>query len=91
MIHLNIYADCLRQAEPRTESRAVRASLTTGGTRIKKLHGCYVEVYGQYQVMLNIDGISVYTETYVTKDNDQIGQIYLGQEELKSVELVMTP
>ena len=33
--------------------------------------------------MLNVDGISIYTRTYVTTDSDQIGQIYLGEEELK--------
>ena len=73
----------LRQVEPRTESRAVRALLITVGPRTKKLHGPYVEVYGPYQLMLNVDGISIYTRTYVTTDNDQIGQIYLGEEELK--------
>ena len=83
LMHLDIYADYLRQGEPRTESRTVRALLTTGGTRIKKLHGRYVEVYGPYQTMLNVDGISIYIKTYVTRDSDQIGQIYLGQEELK--------
>ena len=49
----------------------------------KKLHGRYVEVYAPYQVMLNVDGISIYTRTYVTTDSDQMGQIYLGQEELR--------
>ena len=83
LMHLDTYADYLRQVEPRTESRAVRALLTTGGPRIKKLHGRYLEVYGPYQVMLNVDGISIYTRTYVTTDSDQIGQIYLGEEELK--------
>ena len=83
LMHLDTYADYLRQVEPRTESRAVRALLTTGGPRIKKLHGRYVEVYGPYQVMLNVDGISIYTRTYVITDSDQIGQIYLGEEELK--------
>ena len=83
LMHLDTYADYLRQLEPRTESRAVRALLTMGGPRIKKLHGRYVEVYGPYQVMLNVDGISIYTRTYVTTDSDQIGQIYLGEEELK--------
>ena len=34
-------------------------------------------------MMLNVDGISIYTRTYVTTVSDQIGQIYLGQEELK--------
>ena len=42
-----------------------------------------MEVYGPYQVMLNVDEISMYTRTYVTADSDQIGQIYLGEEELK--------
>ena len=83
MMHLDTYADYLRQVEPRTESRAVRALLTTGGPRTKKLHGRYLEVYGPYQVMLNIDGISIYTRIYVTTDSDQMGQIYLGQQELK--------
>ena len=83
LMHLDTYADYLRQMEPGTESRAVRALLTTGGPRMKKLHGRYLEVYGPYQVMLNVDGISIYTRTYVTTDDDQIGQIYLGEEELK--------
>ena len=50
---------------------------------MNKLHGRYLEVYGRYQVMLNVDGISIYTRTYVTTDSDQIGQIYLSEEELK--------
>ena len=83
LMHLDTYADYLRQVEPRTESRAVRALLTTGGPRMKKLHGRYLEVYGPYQVMLNVYEISIYTRTYVTTDDDQMGQIYLGEEELK--------
>ena len=83
LMHLDTYADYLRQVEPRTESRAVRALLTTGGPRTKKLHGRYVEVYGSYQVMLNVDGFSFYTKTYVTTDSDQILQIFLGKEEPK--------
>ena len=83
LMHLDTYADYLRQVEPRTESRAVRALLTTGGPRMKKLHGRNLEVYGPYQIMLNVDGISIYTRTYVTTDDDQMGQIYLGEEELK--------
>ena len=38
MMHLDTYEDYLRQVEPRTESRAVRALLTMGGPRTKKLH-----------------------------------------------------
>ena len=64
---LDLYGDYLRQVEPRSESRAVRAMFRTGDTRIKNLHGLYVEVYGSYQVMLNVDGISIYTKTNITK------------------------
>ena len=39
LMHLDTHADYLRQVEPRTEPRAVRALLTTGGPRIKKLTG----------------------------------------------------
>ena len=39
LMHLDINADYLRQAESRTESRAGRAFLTTGGTRIKNFTG----------------------------------------------------
>ena len=67
-MHLDTYADYLRLVAPRSESRAVRALLTTGDPRIKKLHGRCVEVYGPYQRMLN---------------SYQIGQIYLGKEVLK--------
>ena len=56
MMHLDTYADYLRQVKSRTESRAVRALLTTGAPRTKKLHGRYVEVYGSDQVIVNVDG-----------------------------------
>ena len=69
--------------ESHTESRAVRALLTTGGPRIKKLHGRYVEVYGPYQVMLNVDRISLYTRTYETTGSEQKRQISLGEKEFK--------
>ena len=82
-MHLDTYADYLRQVEPRNESGVVRSLLTMGGPRIKKLHWRYVEVYGPYQVMLNVDGISIYTRTYMSTDSDQKGQIYLGEGELK--------
>ena len=61
----------------------MRALLTTVGPRTRKLHERYVEVYESYQVILNVEGISIYTRTCVTTDGDQMRQIYLGQEELK--------
>ena len=41
-------------------SEAGIALLTTVGPRTKKLHGRYMEVYGTYQVLLNVHGISIY-------------------------------
>ena len=79
IMDLDNYADYLRQAETRTESRAVRALVTTGGTRTMKLHGRYIEVYVPNQVMLNVDGISTYTETDLTINNEQEEQIYSSQ------------
>ena len=39
MMHMESYADYLRQVEEPTESRAVRALLTTVGTRTMRLKG----------------------------------------------------
>ena len=33
--------------------------------------------------MLNVDGVSIYTKAYVTTDNERLGQILLGPEELQ--------
>ena len=32
---------------------------------------------------MNVDGINIYTKAHITDENDQIGRIYIGQEELK--------
>ena len=89
MMHLDTYADYLRQVEPRTESRAERALLTTGGPRTKKLH---VEVYGPYKVMLNVDGITIYTRTYVTTQIvTKWGRSIRVRKNLRSVESAMMP
>ena len=61
----------------------MRALLITDGTQTLKVHGRYVEVYGLYQRMLNVDGVSIYTKAYVTTDNERLGQILLGPEELQ--------
>ena len=36
-----------------------------------------------YQVMLNLDGINIYTKTYVTTDSEHVFQVHVGQEDLK--------
>ena len=86
LMHLDRYADYLRQVEPRSEPRVVRARLTTGGPSVSNL-GHMVYQYMVYQCrtfgLSTIWSISIYTRTYVTTDSDQIVQIYLGEEELK--------
>ena len=83
LIHLDIYADYLREKDPKLDSRAVRALLTTGGPRLMKVDGHYIDVHGPYPILMNVDGINIYTKAHITEANDQIGLIYIGQEELK--------
>ena len=73
LVHLVIYADYLKEKDPKLDSRAVRALLTTGGPRLMKLDGHYIDVYG----------LNIYTKAHITDANYQIGRIYIGQEELK--------
>ena len=83
LVHLDIYADYLREKDPKLDSRAVRALLTTGGPRLMKVDGHYIEVHGPYLILMNVDGINIYTKAHVTDASDQVGRIYIDQEELK--------
>ena len=83
LVHLDIYADYLREKDPKLDSRAVRALLTTGGPRLMRVDGHYIKVHGPYQILMNVDGINIYTKAHVTVASDHVGRIYIGQEELK--------
>ena len=83
LVHLDIYADYLKEKDPKLDSSAVRALLTTGGPRLMKVDGHYIDVHGPYPILMNVDGINIYTKAHITDANDQIGRIYIGQEELK--------
>ena len=83
LVHLDIYADYLKEKDPKLDSRAVRALLTTGGPRLMKVDGHYIDVHGPYPILMNVDGINIYTKAHITDANDQVGRIYIGQEELK--------
>ena len=83
LVHLDIYADYLKERDPKLDSRAVRALLTTGGPRLMKVDGHYIDVHGPYPILMNVDGINIYTKAHITDANDQIGRIYIGKEELK--------
>ena len=83
LVHLNIYANYLRKNDPKLDSRAVRALLTTGGPRLMRVDGHYFEVHGPYPILMNVDGIDIYTKAHVTDVSDQVGRICIGQEEWK--------
>ena len=81
--HIDVYADYLSGIRPQTTSRAVRALLTRGSSKAVRVDNRYTEAYGPHEVMLNIDGINIYTKTMITCDEDLVGQIYVGREDLK--------
>ena len=83
IMHIDVYADYLSAISPQTTSRALRALLTRGGSKSVRVENRYTEAYGPHEVMLNIDGIKVYTKTMITCDEDLVGQIYVSKEELK--------
>ena len=83
IMHIDVYADHLCAISPQTTSRALRALLTRGGSKSVRVKNRYTEAYGPHEVMLNINGINIYTKTMVTCDEDLAGQIYVGREELK--------
>ena len=83
IMHIDVYADYLSAISPQTTSRALRALLTRGGSKSVRVENRYTEAYGPHEVMLNIDGINIYTKTMITCDENLVGQIYVGKEELK--------
>ena len=80
LVHLDIYADYLREKDPNVDSRAVRALLTTGGPRLMKVDGHHI-AHGPYPILMNVDGINIYPKAHVTVADDQVGRIYIGREE----------
>ena len=82
LVHLNFYADYLRERDSKLDSRAVRALLTTGGPKLMRVDEHYIEVHGPYPILMNVDGLNIYTKAHVTDASEQVGRIYIGQEEL---------
>ena len=83
VMHIDVYADYLSAISPQTTSRALRALLTRGGSKSIYVDNRYTEAYGPHELMLNIDGINIYTKTMITCNEDLVGQIYVGRKELK--------
>ena len=83
IMHIDVYADYLSAISPQTTSRALMSLLKRGDSKSVRVENRYTEAYGPHEVMLNIDGINIYTKTMITCDEDLAGQIYVGREELK--------
>ena len=82
-VHRDICAVYLRQKNPKLDSRTVRALHTIGGPRLMKVNGYYIEVYGTYSILMNVDGINIYTEAHLTNASDHVGRLYIDREALK--------
>ena len=48
-----------------------------------RVDGHYIEVYGPFSILMNVDGINIHTKAHMTNSSDQVGRIYIGREELK--------
>ena len=83
IMHIDVYADYLSTVSPQTSSRAARALLTRGSSKSVRVENRHTEAYGPHEVMLNIDGINIYTKTMITCDEDLARQIFVGREDLK--------
>ena len=75
VLHIDVYADYLSAISTQTPSRALRALLSRGGSKSVRIGNRYTDAYGPHVVMLNIDGINIYTKTMITCDEDLAGQI----------------
>ena len=61
IMHIDVYADYLSARSPQMTSRGLKALLTRGGSKSVLVDNRYTETYGPHEVMLNIDGINIYT------------------------------
>ena len=91
LVHLDIYAGYLIEKDPKLDSSAVKALLTTGGPRLKKRDGHYIEIYGPNPSLMNVDCINIYTKAHVTDASDQSGRIYIDREEPNVRRIGTTP
>ena len=72
-----------QEIERQQRNETLSALLRRCGAKSKRVDSRYTEAYGPHDVMLNIDGINIYTKTMITFEEDLAGQIYVDREELK--------
>ena len=42
-----------------------------------RVDGNYTKVHGPYPILMNVDGINIYTKAQVTEASDQLGRIHI--------------
>ena len=82
LVHLDMYADYLREKDPKFDSEAVRALISIGRPRLMRVDGHYIDVYGSYPILMNVDGIKIYPKSQLFNASDQVDRTYIGLEEL---------
>ena len=83
IMQIDVYTGYLSMISPQTPFRVLRTLLSRGGSKSVRIDNRYTEAYGPHEVMLNIDGVSIYKKTMITCDGDVAGQIHVGIEEPK--------
>ena len=69
LVQIDLYADYLRTISPQTLLRAIRALLRRGGGKSREgVDSRYTVANGPHEVMLNVNGIKMYTKTMITCD-----------------------
>ena len=82
IMHIDVYADYLSGIIPQMTSRALRALLTRGGSKSVRVDNRYTEAYGPHEVMLNIDGINIYTKTIRRSSRSDLRRIRKVKSEI---------
>ena len=70
ILQIDVYANYFCSISPQAPSKAIRALLTKRGAKSIRADGRKTEVYGRNEVILNIDGLNIYTKTMITCDDD---------------------
>ena len=76
MIHLDNYADSKTGRTKQNYELNRRLCKFYLWYQTLKLNELFVDVYGPYQVILNVYGIDIYTKHYVTTDSGRVTQIH---------------
>ena len=70
ILQIDVYANYFCSISTQAPSKAIKALLTKRGAKSIRADGRKTEAYGRNEVILNIDGLNIYTKTIITCDDD---------------------